>query len=66
MSTSSRHLTRALSAVLLALIPASSQVRTGQKIPPFSLSDQQGTTRNLASIAGPKGAMLVFYRSADW
>jgi peroxiredoxin len=38
----------------------------GKKIPSFEAQDQNGKTQTLASIAGPKGAMLVFYRSADW
>jgi hypothetical protein len=32
----------------------------------FKLNDQTGQPRTLASIAGPKGTMLVFFRSADW
>ena len=32
----------------------------------FSLVDQSGRTQSLATIAGPKGTMLVFFRSADW
>ena len=28
--------------------------------------DQNGTTRTLKSVLGPKGAILVFFRSADW
>jgi hypothetical protein len=38
----------------------------GQTIPAFSAIDQTGRKQNLASIVGPKGAMLVFFRSADW
>ena len=38
----------------------------GERIPDFSLKDQNGKPWNLQSIMGPKGAMLVFYRSADW
>jgi hypothetical protein len=38
----------------------------GQPVPAFSASDQQGRTQTLQSIMGPKGAMLVFFRSADW
>jgi hypothetical protein len=38
----------------------------GARVPDFSLKDQSGATRTLASILGPKGAMLVFFRSADW
>jgi peroxiredoxin len=36
----------------------------GQPAPDFQLADQQGKTRTLASVAGPKGTMLVFVRSA--
>jgi hypothetical protein len=46
------------------------QIRTGPAIgaaiPGFSASDQNGRVQTLQSIAGPKGALLVFYRSADW
>ena len=38
----------------------------GERVPTFSLTDQSGKTRTLESIMGPKGAMLVFIRSADW
>ena len=32
--------------------------KIGQQGPDFSLRDQNGATRNLSSIMGPKGAML--------
>ena len=32
----------------------------------FQLVDQSGRTQTLATVAGPKGTMLVFFRSADW
>jgi hypothetical protein len=38
----------------------------GQQVPAFSATDQNGRTQDLKSIMGPKGAMLVFFRSADW
>jgi peroxiredoxin len=38
----------------------------GSPAPDFSALDQAGHTQTLKSIMGPKGAMLVFYRSADW
>jgi peroxiredoxin len=38
----------------------------GERVPDFSLRDQTGRLRNLESIRGPRGAMLVFLRSADW
>ena len=40
--------------------------QVGERVPDFSLKDQDGKTWTLKSIMGPKGAMLVFYRSADW
>jgi hypothetical protein len=38
----------------------------GDRVPDFTAPDQAGRTQTLKSIMGPKGAMLVFYRSADW
>jgi hypothetical protein len=38
----------------------------GQPVPAFSAQDQDGRTQTLQSVMGPKGAMLVFFRSADW
>jgi hypothetical protein len=35
-------------------------------VPPLSGTDQFGKPHTLASAMGPKGAMLVFFRSADW
>jgi peroxiredoxin len=40
--------------------------QVGQRVPDFNLKDQNGKPWTLDSIMGPKGAMLVFYRSADW
>ncbi len=40
--------------------------QVGDRVPDFTLTDQHGQSRTLASLVGPKGAMLVFYRSADW
>ena len=41
-------------------------VKVGQKIPPFKLSDQNGTLRDFTSVKGSKGLVLLFFRSADW
>ena len=38
----------------------------GAKIPDFEAPDQNGAARTLRSVMGPKGAMVVFFRSADW
>ena len=38
----------------------------GAVVPAFAGVDQFGKPQTLASTYGPKGAMLVFFRSADW
>jgi hypothetical protein len=38
----------------------------GSPVPDFSAPDQTGRPQTLKSIMGPHGAMLVFFRSADW
>jgi hypothetical protein len=53
------------SATLLAQITGVGP-KVGETVPDFSLVDQAGTTRTLKSILGPNGAILVFFRSADW
>ena len=40
--------------------------QVGTRVPEFTLLDQKGQSRTLASLMGPKGLMLVFFRSADW
>jgi peroxiredoxin len=40
--------------------------QVGVRVPDFSLKDQNGKTWTLSSLMGPKGAMIMFYRSADW
>ncbi len=40
--------------------------QVGATVPAFRGTDQFGTPRTLGSAYGPKGAMLVFFRSADW
>lgn len=38
----------------------------GERIPDFTLADQDGRSRRLEDLAGPNGLLLVFHRSADW
>ncbi len=38
----------------------------GRKAPPFSLRDQFGREQTLESLKGPRGTVLLFFRSADW
>lgn len=40
--------------------------QVGAQVPDFNLVDQAGRMRDLASVMGPRGAMVVFFRSADW
>jgi hypothetical protein len=49
-----------------ALDPQTLGPKVGEHAPDFSLRDQRGVTRALGSTFGPKGVVLVFYRSADW
>jgi hypothetical protein len=46
--------------------PITTGPEVGQKIPSFRLQDQNGQMRDLISVMGPKGAMVVMFRSADW
>jgi cytochrome oxidase Cu insertion factor (SCO1/SenC/PrrC family) len=38
----------------------------GEVLPAFALKDQDGRERDFASLQGPNGLVLVFFRSADW
>ncbi len=40
--------------------------QVGERVPDFRLVDQAGQVRTLQSILGPRGAILLFHRSADW
>ena len=50
-----------------AAIAAAPSIAVGQKVPSnFAAVDTAGKPRNFASIAGRKGVVLVFFRSAAW
>jgi len=38
----------------------------GQKAPSFSARDQNARTQSLETLEGPRGTVLLFFRSADW
>ena len=40
--------------------------QVGEKVPDFTLPDQNGRRRSLSSLMGDTGLVLVFNRSADW
>jgi len=58
-------ITIAVAAMLLEAAVATGP-NVGQRVPDFRLRDQNGAEKTLQSILGPKGALLVFFRSADW
>ncbi|MFP6830046.1 MAG: hypothetical protein VCC36_13620 [Gammaproteobacteria bacterium] len=61
----------ALAQNFLTDVPAGSRgmvsgPEIGERIPDFEAYDQNGNLITLDDVMGPNGAMVVFYRSADW
>jgi hypothetical protein len=56
----------AASACLMATAATPTGPEVGQRVPGFTLRDQNGAAKSLHDVLGPKGAILVFFRSADW
>jgi len=63
-STTARSMPQAASPPMPDVRTLGPQV--GERVPDFTLNDQQGRSHSLASLLGPRGLMLVFFRSADW
>jgi hypothetical protein len=40
--------------------------QVGEAIPAFKLRDQFGHEQTFDTMVGPKGLVLLFFRSADW
>jgi len=40
--------------------------KVSERVPDFTLSDQNGKAWPLRELMGPNGLLLVFVRSADW
>jgi len=59
-----------LFGLLLGALAANGQVELGpaigSRVPDFEAVDQNGRAWSLQKLMGPKGLMLVFFRSADW
>jgi hypothetical protein len=47
-------------------VPPSVGLEIGQPAPAFALSDQFGHEQSNETLKGSKGAVLLFFRSADW
>jgi peroxiredoxin len=65
-----RPIARKLPALLLAAAGVLGALdfgpTTGTRFPAFNLPDQNGQLHSLRSLLGPKGALILFYQSADW
>jgi hypothetical protein len=61
---------RILVLVVGTTLVAQQSIKTGPAVgataPSFEALDQNGRLQSLKTITGPKGAVLVFVRSADW
>ncbi len=56
-----------LAATAVSAATAAQPIAVGSKVPAdFAAIDTAGKARNFASIAGKKGVVLVFFRSAAW
>ena len=68
MAISVRTLAWTVALMAAAQVPA--PIRTGPavgaRIPAFEGIDQEGRRQTFETVRGPRGAVLVFYRSADW
>jgi len=57
----------ALIAAPAATIPAAAAIpAVGKAAPPVSATDSTGKARTLKDVQGPKGTVLMFFRSAAW
>ena len=60
----------ALACCALTAAPLSAAIATGPEvgtaIPEFTARDQNGELRDLESLRGPTGLLILFHRSADW
>jgi peroxiredoxin len=59
-----KYFSLGIAAVVFAAVATGPSV--GSQAPAFTAVDTQGHVQTLKSIMGPKGALLVFFRSADW
>ncbi len=56
----------AAAAIVLAAPAQAAIPAVGEKAPPVMANDRSGKSQTLASVAGPKGTVLMFFRSAEW
>lgn len=56
----------ALIALAVIAAPAAAFPAVGDKAPPVAAVDSSGKARTLKQVAGRKGTVLMFFRSASW
>jgi hypothetical protein len=66
MGATSRALALLFLLVCYSLLGRDYGPAVGGKMAGFELQDQEGKLRSLSNLLGPKGAIILFYRSADW
>jgi peroxiredoxin len=55
-----------LAAMLIAAPALAAIPEVGERAPPLVATDMTGNAQTIASVAGEKGTVLVFFRSASW
>jgi hypothetical protein len=65
-SCESDHVINLHFAAALAMAAVATGPDVGTRVPDFQAVDARNHVQTLKSIMGPKGALLVFFRSADW
>ena len=65
-----KHLLPLIFGIMVPLLNTSAQslkgLRPGAKAPDIHLKDEHGRQQTLATLSGPNGLLLLFFRSADW
>lgn len=56
----------AVAALSISAAPAAAIPAVGEKAPAVAGTDINGKTRTLREVAGKKGTVLMFFRSAEW
>jgi peroxiredoxin len=65
-----KHLLPLIIGIMVPLLNTSAQslkgLQPGAKAPDIHLKDEHGRQQSLATLSGPNGLLLLFFRSADW
>jgi peroxiredoxin len=65
-----KHVLPFILGIVMPLFNTSAQslkgLQPGAKAPDIHLKDERGRQQSLATLSGPNGLLLLFFRSADW